>query len=180
MLTPQEPFKWGCHTRVDKYEDDAAALAKRPYDVIEVSGNALLYGGAGGGGLGRLFTLLIGGGGSAYSASLARIGVGDTGTSPSPAASASDLQAAINAANRYWRPMVGGYPQIVTGPPPTLQFQASFGASDANFAWAEWGIDLGQNAGSNAAQTMLNRKVDALGTKANGSTWVITVTLSIA
>ena len=56
-----------------------------------------------------------------------------------------------------------------------IDFKASFGSSVGNFAWAEWGVFNHASTG-----VMLNRKVEALGTKASGSTWVLTVTLTIA
>ena len=42
-----------------------------------------------------------------------------------------------------------------------------------NFAWAEWGVFNAASGG-----TMMNRKVDANGTKASGQTWQFTVTMT--
>jgi len=55
-----------------------------------------------------------------------------------------------------------------------LTFKSSFGSGDANFAWNEWGIFNDASAG-----TMLNRKVESLGTKSSG-TWVLTVELTVS
>lgn len=69
------------------------------------------------------------------------------------------------------RKKVSGAP-TVTG--AAMEFSASFGTSDANIAWNEWGVFNAASSG-----TMLNRKVESLGTKVEGSTWVLTVTLTV-
>ncbi len=50
-------------------------------------------------------------------------------------------------------------------------FRATFGASEANFEWAEWGL-----ANAPAGDYLLQRKVESLGTKVEGATWEFTVT----
>lgn len=67
--------------------------------------------------------------------------------------------------------MESTYPQRTTN---TITFQALFGTGAANFAWEEWGV---ANAGSDG--TMLNRKVETLGTKANTQSWLMTVAVEI-
>jgi hypothetical protein len=52
--------------------------------------------------------------------------------------------------------------------------KSTFLPAEANFAWEEWGYF---NAG--AAGTMLNRKVESLGTKPPTQTWILTATLTI-
>lgn len=96
----------------------------------------------------------------------AHIGVGD-GTAVH-AAGQTDLQGVTTAR----KAMDAGYP---TGDANVLTFRATFGTADANFAWNEWGIFNGATAG-----TMLNRKVEALGTKTNTQTWQFTTTLTFA
>ena len=54
-------------------------------------------------------------------------------------------------------------------------FRSTFGDTEANFAWNEWTVANG----SDDSATNLNRKVESLGTKSSGSTWIITVELSI-
>ena len=95
----------------------------------------------------------------------ARIGVGDSTTAF--AASQTDLQAATN---KLRAAMETGFP---TRTDNLLTFKSSFGSSDANYAWNEWGIFNDASAG-----TMLNRKVEALGTK-SGGTWILTVELTV-
>lgn len=52
-----------------------------------------------------------------------------------------------------------------------LTFVASFGTSDANYAWEEVGIFNASSGG-----TMLARKVESLGTKTSAQVWQLTVT----
>lgn len=94
------------------------------------------------------------------------IGVGDSSTDF--AVDQTDLQAATNK----FRKQVGSA-STVSG--AVISCSASFGTSEANFAWAEWGVFNASSGG-----TMLTRKVESLGTKASGSTWVLSVSLTIA
>jgi len=55
-----------------------------------------------------------------------------------------------------------------------IDFRATYGANDANFDWEEWGVFNASTGG-----VMLNRKVENLGTKASGSIWVLTVTITV-
>lgn len=80
----------------------------------------------------------------------------------------TDLQAATN---KLRRGMQATYPQISGN---VLTFRALFGTSDANFAWNEWGIFNAASGG-----TMLSRKVESLGTKANTQSWQITATITV-
>lgn len=95
----------------------------------------------------------------------ARIGVGDS--TAAFAAAQTDLQ----GTNKARKGMDSTYPQRAGN---ALTFKSTFGASDANFNWKEWGIFNAATGGE-----MLSRKVENLGTKASGSTWVFTVTLTV-
>jgi hypothetical protein len=94
------------------------------------------------------------------------IGVGDSTTAF--AASQTDLQAATN---KLRKAQDATYPQVSTN---TLTFRSTFGTSDANFAWQEWAVFNASSSG-----TMLNRKVESLGTKPSSQTWQFTVTLTL-
>lgn len=96
----------------------------------------------------------------------AYIGVGDSTTAF--AASQTDLQA---ASNKLRKAMDSTYPQRTTN---VLTFRATFATGDANFAWQEWGVFNASSAG-----TMLNRKVESLGTKTSAQSWQITTTLTV-
>jgi hypothetical protein len=163
---------WTCHTRVEKFDHlpsdlgmsqnewDRFVLAHEiePYEVGDVEGNILVTAG-----ITALLNLLIAAGGTSFNNANANLGVGDSATAA--AIGQTDLQA---ASNKVRAAMVATYPQVATN---TVTFRSDFTA--ANFVWNEWATF---NAA--AAGTMLNRKVESLGTKASG-TWTLTVTITI-
>ena len=55
-----------------------------------------------------------------------------------------------------------------------VTYQATFGTGDANQDWDEWGV---ANA-TGVTGELLNRKVEALGTKGPTQTWVFTVDIT--
>ena len=96
----------------------------------------------------------------------ARIGVGDSTTVF--AATQTDL---VAATNKLRKGMNSTYPSRATN---VLTFQATFLEAEANFAWQEWATF---NAGT--AGDMLQRKVEALGTKPSTEQWRLTATISV-
>jgi len=97
----------------------------------------------------------------------AHIGVGD-GTD------AEDYsQTGLLGTNKCYKGMDTGYPTY--GSDRKATFRSTFGDTEANFAWNEWTVANG----SDDTATNLNRKVESLGTKSEGSTWILTVELSI-
>lgn len=174
---------WHAKWKLEKYNGDwtAEQIAKGeagdPFEIIEREGNLLMYGGAS-----CLWECLIGNGTGTAGQSLtffnngnAAVGVGDSSTAA--AATQTDLQAATN---KLRKAMDSTYPQhtdgVVSGS-ASIVFKSTFGTSDANWVWNEWGVF---NSPTAATGRMLNRKVESLGTKASGSTWALTVTLSLA
>lgn len=107
----------------------------------------------------------VGAGVTAFNNANAHIGVGDSTTAH--AVGQTDLQAATN---KLRKAMDATYPSGATN---VLTFRSTFGTADANFAWQEWGVFNASSGG-----TMLNRKVESLGTKTNTQTWQFTVTLT--
>ena len=95
------------------------------------------------------------------------IGVGDSTTAF--AASQTDLQA---ASNKLRKAMDATYPQVAAN---VLTFRSTFATGDANFAWQEWAVFNASSAG-----TMMNRKVESLGTKTSAQSWQFTVTVTLA
>jgi hypothetical protein len=168
-MAEHEVIRWRCRTRLHKYADQGAYDRGDPYEVLDIDGNMLVYGGSS-----ALWHRLIGGSTvTAFNAGAAHIGVGDSTTAA--AAGQTDLQAATNKARKA---MDAGYPSHTEGTTSgseTVTFKATFGATDANFAWQEWGVFNASTAGR-----MLNRKVSSLGTKANPAVWALTVTISLA
>ncbi len=102
-----------------------------------------------------------------YDNSNAYLGVGDSATAFNK--TQSDL---IAATNKLRDAMEASYPSQPSA--NQLAFRSLFGTSQANFAWAEWGVF---NAA--AAGIMLTRKVEALGTKTSAQSWQLTATLTV-
>jgi hypothetical protein len=185
-----DSIRWTPALRVDKYDDDQTAWVARrsglltpkgsdfeaakvrPYETVEVVGNLLTTAG-----LQRLTNLLIGAGGTALTNTTARIGVGDSSTAA--AVGQTDLQAAAGSTHRWFQVMDATFPTAVNG---LVTLRATFATGDGNFVWAEVCSDIGTatvTSGNTVNATMLNRFVQALGTKASGS-WVLTETITLS
>jgi hypothetical protein len=184
-----DSLKWTARARVDKYDDDQVAYVRRrsgilapsgdllaahvkPYEVTEALHNLLTTAG-----LGRITSLIIGGGGQAATATATRLGVGNSSTAA--AIGDTDLAASSGSGNRQFQVMDATYPQQSAG---VMTFKSTFATGEANFVWNEWCIDIGTPtvaAGTTVAALMLNRKVASLGTKVSGS-WVLTTTITIS
>ena len=104
--------------------------------------------------------------GTPFSAANARLGVGDGSTAF--AVGQTDLQ----GTNKLRKAMDSGYPTITA---PKITFKSTFGQSEANFAWNEWGIFNASTGG-----VMLNRVVESNGTKQSNQTWVLEVDITFA
>lgn len=125
-----------------------------PYEVNVIDGNLLVNVG-----IQLMLDSLIGTAVTAFSNANARIGVGDSTTAA--AATQTDLQAATN---KLRKAMDATFPSRVN---QTMSWKASFTSAEANFAWQEWII-----ANAATSPTILNRKVESLGTKTTG-TWTL-------
>lgn len=118
----------------------------------------------------RIAATLIGEATTSFANANAYIGVGNSATAF--AATQTDL---LGTALK--KAMVVGYP---TRSGAALTFRSTFGTSEANFTWNEWGVFNGSGAGT-AGPTgvvMLNRKVENLGTKTSAEAWQLTVTVT--
>jgi hypothetical protein len=171
----QESGHWSVLTELRKYVEDADAwvaeghrreefeAAHEPYEIRRVAGNILVTAG-----IGLLEDLLMGAGGTAFNNANAKIGVGDSTTAA--VIGQTDL---VAATNKLRKAMDGGFP--TRSGTTTMTFQATFTSAEANWVWNEWAVF---NAGPTGG-TMLNRKVESLGTKTTG-TWVLAVTITIS
>lgn len=159
MQATEQPT-WRTAWRVDKYEGDVDPDTAQPYETVEFYDNLLLNEG-----ITRLLNLLIGTTTNPYNNANARIGVGTSTTA------AAATQTALQA-GAVFKAMDATYPQV-SG--QTVTFRATFGTADANQAWEEFTVDNGNTANEN-----LNRRVESLGTKAAGTTWVLSVTVTLA
>lgn len=194
--------RWTVHAHVDKWSDDATewvakrsgllvpgqrvarrgplaptardfeALKVRPDDVADRTGNLLVTAG-----LTRLMSLLNGAGGQAVTNTATRLGTGNG--AGSAAAGDTDLGAAAGSANRWFQIMDATFPSVASN---VLTAKATFATGDGNYAWNEWGLDIGTptvTSSAVVAATLLNHKTAAaLGTKTTGS-WALTVTITI-
>ena len=98
----------------------------------------------------------------------ARLGVGDSNTAEN--ATQTGLQAATN---KTYKAMDTSYPARTN---QTAEWRATFGTSDANYAWEEYTVVNGANdAGKN-----LNRKTSSKGTKASGETWTLSLQITFS
>lgn len=138
-----------------KYDGDG-----RLVEMVEAEGNLLTTAGAN-----ALLTALTGGSITPFSTANAHLGVGDGATAE--AASQTDLQ----GTNKYRKAMDPGYPTVSGN---QVIFQATFGASEANYTWNEVALFNAASGG-----VMLNRKVTNLGTKTSGAVWVLQLTITL-
>jgi hypothetical protein len=153
---------------------DFRHLDVTPYYVSEVVGNLITTAG-----WTRLMNLLTNQGATqALTSTAVRIGVGNSNTAE--AYGDTDLGASAGASNRYFQP-VSGAGSLGTR---TLAFSATFGTADGNFAWNEFGLDVGTptvSGGTTVAALLFNHKAGiAQGTKASGQTWTATATITFS
>jgi hypothetical protein len=164
-------FNWRINWSVAKYTDAAAHAAGAAYEVNDIPGNLLTTAG-----IGRIATLLNAGTGNLITTTTARVGVGNgVGTA---AIGDTDLSASAGSTNRWFQTCT------VTTPSNVLTFAATFASADGNFAWNEFGIDIGTATVTSAATVnavLLNHKTSiAQGTKASGQVWTATATVTFS
>lgn len=64
-----------------------------------------------------------------------------------------------------------------------IVYVATFGTTNADFAWQEWGLTTGAaatNKQAAAPPTLFNHKIVSLGTKTSSASWTLTATLSLS
>lgn len=171
-MQKQELANWLCRYRLTKYRQDIEPYRGKetefhelftPYEVIEGEGNCLLNSG-----IDEIWDLVTGvssGADHIFDNAHAQIGVGDSDTAAD--ATQTDLQA---ASNKTYKGMESSYP---TSTSQKATFKASFGDSEANYAWNEWVVKQSTSA------ICLNRKVENLGTKSSG-TWTLEVDITLS
>lgn len=169
--------KWKCSARIEKYNTEDSIKSGIPDEVVPVNGNTALYTG-----LSLLWNLVSGlGDNNKYyflNEQNTFIGVGNS------SATANPDQSGLLGTAKYYKEMdqtTGvNYPIIEDN---TITVRAKFGPNEANFAWNEWGVLNGNpnNPGNRDIETIvqMNRKVEAMGTKVTGSTWVLVADISI-
>lgn len=191
-VTYTDGIKWNAHARVLKYSIDQAAYAQRFYPnpcgdfmiglcgapedgIVEQSGNLLTTLG-----LNRITSLIIGGGGTSFANANALTGVGNSTT----AATTADTHLTANSTgNSRYIVMDASFPTQSNG---TISGQSTYGSSDGNFAWQEWGWVIAASpansdtfAGTGTSPVMLNHKVASFGTKGSGAIWVFQTSVTL-
>lgn len=144
------------HWTIEKFDESGNLIETTEFDNLFLNS-----------GINEIWKLVCGNGGTAFTNATSLIGVGDS-TTPEDATQ-TDLLATTN---KFYKAVDTGYP--TSGTNQQAVFKATFGGTEANFAWNEFVI---KNSSSNIC---LNRKVSNQGTKIAGQTWIITVTLSLA
>jgi hypothetical protein len=114
-------------------------------------------------GINELWTLVAGTGATKFDNGNAYIGVGDSATAAD--ASQTGLQA---SSNKKYNAMDASYPTY--GSSQKVTHRSTFASGDANFVWNEITV---ANGNSDASKN-LNRKVQSMGTKVSGTSWVAT------
>ena len=149
---------WRGRFTVAKYWADDDLLRASPYEVLE-GDNLLLTAGAN-----ALFNRLTNQGAvTAFDATNGYLCVGSSSTAA--AAGQTDLQGASKT-----RKVFDAAATVSSG---SLTAVSTFTTSDANHAWNEAGI-----ANASTGGILLNRVVQAFGTKTSSVQWVLTATLS--
>ena len=166
-MKKQETAKWRCRFLLSKYREDVRQYKDsefqqlfKPYEVVYGEGNCLLNSG-----VDEMWDLICGDSANHFNNAEAQIGVGDSNTAAS--ATQTDLQATTN---KTYKGMDSGYPASTA---QKATYKASFGASEANYAWNEWVVKQATSG------KCLNRKVESLGTK-TGGTWTLQVDITLS
>lgn len=132
--------------------------------ALDMRGNVLLNEG-----INALWSLVAGTGETEFDNGHAYLGVGDSATAAD--ATQTGLQAVTN---KLYKGMDTSYPTY--GSSQIVTWRSTFGGSDANFAWQEITV---ANGNSDASKN-LNRKVQSMGTKASGTSWVASLQITLA
>jgi len=152
-------------------EKDFQRLGIQPYLTTVVDGNLATTAG-----LTRLTALLNAGGGNAMTSTTVRVGAGNgVGTA---AIGDTDLSAAAGSTNRWFQT------STVSVSVAVLTAVATFASGDGNFAWNEFGLDIGAatvTSGNTVNPVLFNHKTSiAQGTKASGQVWTATATITFS
>ena len=153
----EEHFNWKTFTRLEKRHNPR----EEPYEIVEVRGNLGLEGG-----FNYLWNVIGGATANTFNTANAILFVGN-GTQ-----AANATQTALQGASFYGMAMASTHPSISAA---KIYFKGLAASDAANFAWAEWAAGRGN---ATTQEVLLNRKVEALGTKSSGE-WTLEVYLEL-
>jgi hypothetical protein len=162
----KEHLSWKSKWVIEKYASDEMFKKGIPSEIVELSGNVGLNEG-----IAELLDIGCGlGAPTAFDHDHAYLGVGSDATEAS--ASQTGLLAATD---KEYVAMEDNYPARSN---QSVSWRSVFGTSAGNFAWNEFTV---ANGSSNSAKN-LNRYVPATspGTKGAGSTWTLTLTITMS
>lgn len=187
-------INWHAFAHVDKYDDEQAEWVKnkagllhrpvqgndfiaagvKPIDIAECESNLLTTAG-----LTRITALITATGGlQALINTSTRLGTGNG--AGGAAIGDTDLGATAGSANRWYQIMDATFPSASAG---VISAKASWASGDGNYAWNEWGLDVGAPTVASSAVVgacFVNHKTSAaLGTKTSGI-WALTVTITLS
>lgn len=145
---------------IEKFKDGL----ETPYEVVKFDGNIMLNAG-----INELWKLVCGTGGIQFSGANAVLGVGDS----TAAASANQTGLQANT-NKAYGLMDANYPTY--GSNQQAVWRTTFGTDEANFSWQEFVVANGTGVSAVA----LNRKVSDQGTKVVGTSWRLSITITLA
>jgi hypothetical protein len=181
MEKSNDKIGWKAKWQITKFHDPTGTIAEEMQTGLPLETALNLYGEdfvciekfdsnlALNEGLGELIDLICGlGTPTKWDNSNARLGVGDSNTTA--VATQTGLQASTN---KTYKTMDSTYPQR-NG--QTVEWRATFGSSDANYAWEEYTVvNAADDSGKN-----LNRKTASKGTKASGETWTLSLQITFS
>jgi hypothetical protein len=177
----REKAKWHAHWKIEKFVGDFPGMTSEeikaagviPYETLEIEGNCLLNSGINS----IIMPAITGTAPHPVDNVYGCIGVGDS------TVAATAAQTGLQAATNHLWVILTAVP--TTGASQAIVASATFSTSQANWVWAE--ICLGEVASGlplNSANPTngyaLNRLVQAMGTKASGTSWVATLTITLS
>lgn len=158
-----ESAKWCINWKAEKFADEAAYKANKPFETRVATQNIVVDVGAT-----EMLKLICGiSGATPYNATNAKIGIGNDRTPEN----ASQTALIATSPNVFYKGMESGYPKVEGR---TMLFKSAFSTNEANFEWNEFAIVNGTGVGG----VIMNRKVESLGTKVTGI-WSLQITISL-
>jgi hypothetical protein len=148
----------------NKSEDHLAGML--PDETVYAPKNLLVTGG-----INMMLSLLTSiGNFTPYGSGTAQLRVGNGST----AAASGDTD--LSGGSLDVSAMDAGFPTVSV---TTATWRATYGSSQANFVWNEVAVQ-NQSGSVGSFTRILNHKVQNFGTKASGSTWTLTLTVTIS
>lgn len=161
MSTLMERFNTNSVWTIRKWENRSAWERGDTPEVSVINGNMLVNEG-----INEFLLLAFTTGGTKWDNTNARLIVG-TG---SGAAQATDVETTFTAGVK--KAMDTSYPTVGT---QKVTFRSTYSESEANQAWNEFGVLNAATSGK-----LLNRKVEAEGTKTTGQVWELTLEITFS